>query len=172
MDFKTCKLLDVKARCEKALEDAKALQEKLNAVVTFVDIEEQLEALKDIDENALMYGIPIVLKDNVTTKGIKTTASSNILDNYIPIFNATIVDKLKAAGAIIIAKASMDELAMGGTNRSSHTGAVHNAYDVNRIAGGSSGGSAVLVASGVVPFAIGSDTGDSISRHDLTVGHE
>ncbi len=164
MDFKTCKLLDVRERCEKALEKAKLLQESLNAVVTFVDIEEQLEALKDIDENAPMYGMPIVLKDNVTTKGIKTTASSKILDNYIPVFNATIVDKLKAAGAIVIAKASMDELAMGGTNRNAYTGKVNNAWDQKRISGGSSGGSAVLVASGCVPFAIGSDTGDSIRK--------
>ena len=164
MDIKTCKLLDVRERCEKALAKAQELQSKLNAVVTFVDIEPQLEALKDIDENAPMYGLPIVLKDNVTTKGIRTTASSRILDNYIPIFDATIVKKLKAAGAIIIAKASMDELAMGGTNLYAYTGKVNNAWDQSRISGGSSGGSAVLVASGVVPFAIGSDTGDSIRK--------
>ena len=99
--------------------------------------------------------MPIVLKDNVNTKGILTTASSKMLANYVPVYNAHIVDKLQAAGAIIIGKTSMDELAMGGTNLSAATGPVYNPYDLNRISGGSSG---------VVPFAIGSDTGDSVRK--------
>ena len=123
---------------------------KLNAVVTAVEPQEGL--------------IPIVLKDNVNTKGILTTASCRILDNYVPIYNAHIVDRLKANNFNIIAKASMDELAMGGTNLSALTGPVCNPYDLERISGGSSGGSAVLVASGVVPCAIGSDTGDSVRK--------
>lgn len=145
----------------EAFEKAQAVQDKLNAVVTFVDPTEQL---KDYNKNGLMAGVPIVLKDNVCTKGIQTTASSGILQGYVPIYNAHIVDRLKAAGAIIIAKSSMDELAMGGTNKTAYTGPVHNPYDLNRISGGSSGGSAALVASGVVPFAIGSDTGDSVRK--------
>ena len=148
----------------EALEKAKAVQPKLNAMVTFCDVEAQLDNLKNIDTNAKLYGMPIVLKDNVNTKGVLTTASSNILGNYVPVYNAHIVDKLEAAGAIVIGKSSMDELAMGGTNLSAATGPVYNPYDLNRISGGSSGGSAVLVASGVVPFAIGSDTGDSVRK--------
>lgn len=164
MDFHKVRELNSKQRCEKALANAKKSQASLNAVVTFCDIEEQIENLKHIDERAPFYGMPIVLKDNVNTKGIRTTASSAILDNYIPIYDAAIVEKLKAAGAICIAKASMDELGMGGTNKNAHTGKVNNPWDTTRISGGSSGGSAVLVAAGVVPFAIGTDTGDSVRK--------
>lgn len=153
----------VRERVAEAVRKAHASQSRLNAVVTFCDVEEQLEALKDKPEGP-MYGMPIVLKDNVCTKGILTTASSRILGNYIPVYNAHIVDKLKAAGAVIIAKASMDELAMGGTNLTAATGPVYNPYDTSRMAGGSSGGSAALVAAGVVPFAVGSDTGDSVRK--------
>ena len=162
MDFEKTREKDVETRVVEALEKARDLQEKLNAVVTFCDVEEQLDELKNVDEHAPLYGLPIVLKDNVNTKGVRTTASSRILDNYVPVYNAAIVDKLKAAGAVVIAKASMDELGMGGTNKNAYTGKVNNPWDTNRISGGSSGGSAVLVASGVVPFAIGTDTGDSV----------
>ena len=164
MDFEKSRAKDVETRVKEALDKAQSLQDKLNAVVTFCDVEEQLKDLHDIDSNAPMYGLPIVLKDNVNTKGIRTTASSRILDNYVPVYNAAIVDKLKAAGAVIIAKASMDELGMGGTNKNAYTGMVSNPWDTNRISGGSSGGSAVLVASGAVPFAIGTDTGDSVRK--------
>lgn len=148
-------------RCEEAYEKAQALQEKYNLTITFVDPHEQLNHLP---EDGLMYGVPVVLKDNVSTKGILTTAGSRILSNYTPIFDATIVEKLREAGAVTVAKASMDELAMGGTNLTSFTGNAHNPWDPTRITGGSSGGSAGLVASGVVPMAIGSDTGDSIRK--------
>jgi len=144
----------------KAYNDALASQKTINAVVTFVKPEEQLQAVS----KGKMYKVPVFLKDNVNTKGIKTTASSKILENYVPVYNATIVDKLKAAGAIILGKSSMDELAMGGTNTTSATGPVYNPYDQSRLAGGSSGGSCALVAAGIVPFAIGSDTGDSIRK--------
>lgn len=153
----------VQQRVDEALEMAKNSQEKLNAVVTFIDPSEQLKKLAG-KEKGLLYGIPVALKDNVCTKGIKTTASSRILENYVPIYNAHIVDKLQAAGAVMIAKTSMDELAMGGTNLTAATGPVRNPYDLDRISGGSSGGSAALVACGAVPLAIGSDTGDSIRK--------
>lgn len=143
-----------------AYELALKVQPSINAVVTFIDPCKQLEEVKE----GKLKGIPVALKDNVNTKGIKTTASSKILENYIPVYDATIVKKLKDAGAVIIAKTSMDELAMGGTNLSAATGPVYNPYDVTRISGGSSGGSAAVVASGVVPLAIGSDTGDSIRK--------
>ena len=148
----------------KALEKAKQSQEVLNAVVSFVEVDEQLEILKGKDEALPFYSVPIALKDNVSTKGIRTTASSRILDDYVPVYDAHIVTKLKEAGAVIIAKTSMDELGMGGTNLSAYTGPVLNPYDTTRISGGSSGGSAALVAAGVVPFAIGSDTGDSVRK--------
>ncbi|MBR2727428.1 MAG: aspartyl/glutamyl-tRNA amidotransferase subunit A [Solobacterium sp.] len=145
----------------EAFEKAQALQDKLNAVVTFADIDAQLAALP---EDGLLRGVPIALKDLVSTKGLRTTAESNILWNYIPVFDAHIVDKLRDAGAVVIAKTNMDELAMGGTNLSAYSGPTHNPYDLTRMTGGSSGGSAALVAAGVVPMAIGSDTGDSVRK--------
>lgn len=148
-------------RCTALSEDA---QKKLNAIVTFIDPSEQIEAVKKMDESLPLYGVPIAIKDNFNTKGIRTTASSRILDNYVPIYDATVIKKLKDAGAILFAKTSMDELGMGGTNLNAYTGKVNNPYDVNRISGGSSGGSAALVAEGVVPVAMGTDTGDSIRK--------
>lgn len=152
---------NIKKRCYEALEKAKKLQPELNDVITFVDPQEQLD---NLPETGLMRGVPIALKDNVCTKGILTTAASNILKNYVPVYDAEIVTKLQNAGAVCIAKSSMDELAMGGTNLTANIGPAHNPYDVTRITGGSSGGSAALVASGVVPMAIGSDTGDSVRK--------
>lgn len=148
-------------RCREAYEKAQKLQETLNDVITFVDPQKQLE---NLPEDGLFRGVPIALKDNVCTKGIRTTAGSRILSNYVPIYNAEIADRLSRAGAVVIAKASMDELAMGGTNLTCFTGPAHNPWDPSRITGGSSGGSAALVASNVVPMAIGSDTGDSIRK--------
>ena len=148
-------------RVLNAYKKAQELQEKLNDVITFVDPSEQL---KNLPEEGLMRGVPIALKDNVNTKGIRTTAGSQILSNYVPIYDAAIVDKLRDAGAVCIAKSSMDELAMGGTNLTCFTGPAYNPYDQRRMTGGSSGGSAALVASGVVPMAIGSDTGDSVRK--------
>ncbi|MEG0823779.1 MAG: amidase family protein [Erysipelotrichaceae bacterium] len=155
---------DIVTTANKAIEDAKASQDKLNAVVTLCDIEPQIENLKTIDKNSKLYGVPVVLKDNISTKGIRTTACSNILKNYVPAYDATIVKKLRDAGSIFIAKSSMDELAMGGTNINANIGRCCNPYDTSRITGGSSGGSAALVAAGIVPLAIGSDTGDSIRK--------
>ena len=152
---------DSTARCEEAYAKAQELQDKLNAVITFVDPKEQLSQLP---EGGLLHGVPIAIKDNVNTKGIRTTSGSRILSNYFPIYDATITKKLREAGAVCIAKASMDELAMGGTNLTCFTGAAHNPWDTRRMTGGSSGGSAALVAAGVVPMAIGSDTGDSVRK--------
>lgn len=154
---------NVESRILEAAEKAHEAHEKLNAVVTFIDPAEQISNLNEYKEG-LMYGVPVALKDNVNTKGIRTTASSRILDNYVPVYDATIVKKLREAGAVFVAKTSMDELAMGGTNLTAATGPVLNPYDTTCISGGSSGGSAVLVAEGVVPMAIGTDTGDSIRK--------
>lgn len=149
------------ARVYAAYKKAQALQPKLNDVISFVDPRTQLD---QINTDGRMYGVPVALKDNVSTKGILTTAGSRILSDYVPIYDAAIVEKLRAAGAVTIAKASMDELAMGGTNKTCYIGPAHNPWDVRRITGGSSGGSAALVASGVVPMAVGTDTGDSVRK--------
>lgn len=143
---------------QEARDQLKESQAALNALVS---IYEEKEPSKS---EGKLAGVPVVLKDNINTKGHLTTASSKILENYVPVYDATIVKKLKEAGASIVAKASMDELGMGGTNRNALTGPVHNPYDLDRISGGSSGGCAVVVASGIVPLSIGTDTGDSIRK--------
>ena len=157
-------LKNINETVDIAVNKAQAFQADLNAMVSFIDPSEQIEQLKNIDSSAAFYGVPVVLKDLVNMKGTRTTGSSGILDNYVSPYDATITEKLKAAGAIIIGKSSCDTFGMGGTNMTAWTGPVPNPYDLNRMAGGSSGGSAVLVASGVVPMAIGTDTGDSIRK--------
>ncbi len=146
------------AAFKNSYEKAQKYNEKLNAIVTFVE-DEGCQ-----NQQGLLANVPVAVKDNFSTKGVKTTACSNILANYQPVFDATAIKKLKEAGAKIFAKASMDELAMGGTNLTANIGPCHNPYDLKRISGGSSGGSAVLVASGVTPLALGSDTGDSVRK--------
>lgn len=148
------------ARVQESYKKACDVQEKLNASITLIDPTEQLENCNE----GKLFKIPYALKDNFNFKGVLATSGCKILDNHISIYDATVVKKLKEAGAVCVSKASMDELAMGGTNLTSLIGPCHNPYDLNRISGGSSGGSAVLVASGVVPFAIGSDTGDSVRK--------
>ena len=155
---------NVEANVECVLAKAHASQDKLNAVVTFVDCEKQIEEVKKLDQNLPLYGVPVAVKDNISTKGIRTTASSRILDNYVPVFDAHVIAKLKAAGAVVAVKTSMDELGMGGTNLNAYTGKVNNPYDFERISGGSSGGSAALTDAGVVALALGTDTGDSIRK--------
>ncbi|AVN63531.1 Asp-tRNA(Asn)/Glu-tRNA(Gln) amidotransferase GatCAB subunit A [Mesoplasma florum] len=122
------------------------------------------EMEKVSNTNSLLYGIPYFAKDNFATKGLETTSSSNILKGYIPPFNATSISKLEDKGAVLIGKAALDELGMGGVGLYSCNGIITNPADSNRIIGGSSSGSAYLVAKGIVPFATGSDTGDSIRK--------
>ncbi len=144
---------------EESLKRAHDYQDELNSFVTILDDAKE----KDITDNVLS-GIPYAAKDNYSTKGILTTASSNILSNYVPVFDATAITKLKEANACLIGKTVLDELAMGGTSTTGHTGPVKNPWDTSRLIGGSSGGSAAAVAKGIVPYALGSDTGDSIRK--------
>lgn len=134
-------------------------QEKCNSYVTILD-----DATVKTPTSSVLSNIPYVLKDNFSTKGILTTASSNALKNYIPPYNATVYERLENAGAILLAKTVLDEFGMGGTGTTGHTGVVKNPWNVEHIAGGSSAGSAASVADGVVPFALGSDTGDSVRK--------
>jgi len=133
-------------------------QDEYNSFVTILnDYSKQ-------DSNSLLNGIPYSLKDNFSTKGILSTSSSNILRDYVPVYDATVYKKLKSAGAVLVGKTVLDELAMGGTGTTGHTGIVRNPWDKERIIAGSSAGSASSVALGIVPFSIGSDTGDSIRK--------
>lgn len=137
---------------------AKKYQKDYNS---FVTIE---ETYKHVESDSVLLGIPYALKDNISTKGILTTASSNILSNYVPVYDATVYKKLKLQGANLVGKTVLDELAMGGTGTTGNTGIVSNPWDKTRQIGGSSAGSASSVALGIVPFAIGSDTGDSVRK--------
>ena len=121
------------------------------------------EDIKKGDIKALT-GIPIALKDIVCTKGITTTCGSHILHNFVPPYNATVVEKLGAAGAVFVGKANMDEYAMGSSTENSAFFTTHNPWDLSRVPGGSSGGSAAGVAANEAVFALGSDTGGSIRQ--------
>ena len=143
---------------DESVRKAKEYQGEYNSFVTI------MENYEEIKSNSLISGIPYALKDNVSTKGILTTGSSNILANYVPVYDATIYKKLKESGALLMGKTVLDELAIGGTGTTGHTGVVRNPWDSSRQIGGSSAGSAAAVALGIVPFAIGSDTGDSIRK--------
>lgn len=150
-------------KIEESILKAKEVQKKYNAFVTILDKPQN-------DKKGVFSGTPYALKDNFSTKGILTTGSSNSLKDYVPVFNASVVSKLEASGAVLIGKTVMDEFGMGGTGTTGHTGVVLNPWNPTRLAGGSSAGSAVAVACGVVPFALGTDTGDSIRKPSAYCG--
>ncbi|WP_323610596.1 amidase family protein [Erysipelothrix enhydrae] len=141
---------------DEIIGNLKKENERLNAIVSFVDPNEITDGL--------ISGWDIALKDNINMKDTLTTASCKLLSNHKSIYNAHVVHRLLDEGAVIVAKTSMDELGMGGTNLSAITGPVYNPYDISRISGGSSGGSAALVGAKAVRAALGSDTGDSVRK--------
>jgi aspartyl-tRNA(Asn)/glutamyl-tRNA(Gln) amidotransferase subunit A len=154
--------------CEQALTAIATHDSSLHAFTTVVR-ERALERARAVDREpsraALpLAGVPVALKDNLCTRGMRTTAASKMLEHFVPPFDATVVQRLEAAGAVVVGKTNCDEFAMGSSTENSAFGPTRNPWALDRIPGGSSGGSAVAVAAGMVPFALGSDTGGSIRQ--------
>lgn len=159
---KKVKVLDLVLEAFDRVEENK----DLNAFIT-LNKEDAIEKAKELDTKEvdnILYGIPIALKDNIITKDLLTTCGSKMLSNFVPIYDAFVVELIKKNNMVIIGKLNMDEFAMGSSNRTSFYGPVKNPYDKTLVSGGSSGGSAACVASNITPLALGTDTGGSIRQ--------
>ncbi|MDN7229179.1 Asp-tRNA(Asn)/Glu-tRNA(Gln) amidotransferase subunit GatA [Planococcus liqunii] len=162
------KEMTISEMAEQAFDRIEELDSKVDAFLA-IDKEgalKQAAQLEDtpLDERGPLFGLPIGVKDNIVTEGIETTASSRILEGFNPIYDATVVEKIKAAGMVIVGKLNMDEFAMGSSNENSYYKNTKNPWNLETVPGGSSGGSAAAVAAGEVPFTLGSDTGGSIRQ--------
>ncbi len=155
---------------QACIDRIEAMEPKVNALVT-VCAEDALKTAKRVDEKRAkgealgrLAGIPAIIKDNMCTQGVLSTASSKMLNNYKPVYDATAVERLKAEDYVMLAKANMDEFAMGSSTETSYFGVTKNPWDISRVPGGSSGGSAACVAADEAIFSLGSDTGGSVRQ--------
>jgi len=155
-DFSSADLIN------ECYDNIEKLNPEINALITIIPREQALKKASETKLTNLLSGIPYVLKDCFVTEGIKTSAASKVLENFIPPYSATIYKKLSQAGAILIGKANMDAWGHGGSTENTDFGSTKNPWDTTRVAGGSSGGPAAAVASHMAVFAIGEDTGGSI----------
>ncbi len=154
---------------EACLERIHQVEPKVHAFVTITD-ELALQQARKADKLIAagktnpLTGIPALIKDNICTKGVRTTCSSRMLENFVPPYDAAVIEKLNACGVVVLGKANMDEFAMGSSTENSALFTTHNPWDLSRVPGGSSGGSAAAVAAGETVYALGSDTGGSIRQ--------
>jgi aspartyl-tRNA(Asn)/glutamyl-tRNA(Gln) amidotransferase subunit A len=157
---------NIRAEITKALDNAEKLNPQLNSFLSIEreHAEERVARIAADDTGRSVSGLGIAIKDNICTKGLQTTCGSRILHNYKAQYDATAITRLNDAGAVVIGKTNMDEFAMGSSNETSAFGPVKNPWDTTRVPGGSSGGSAAAVASGVVRAALGSETGGSVRQ--------
>ncbi|CAN8076158.1 unnamed protein product [Agarophyton chilense] len=163
-DTSACQVLN------QSLSRIESIEPLVNAFIT-IDVEHAQAQATRIDKHIAqgkdpgpLAGVPIAIKDNLSTKGLPTTAASRILDGFVPAYNATAVQRLVDAGALIVGKTNLDEFGMGGSTENSAYATTRNPWDLSCVPGGSSGGSAVAVAAGMCPIALGSDTGGSIRQ--------
>ena len=165
------KEVTVTEAAQAAIDAVKAKEDKINSFVTVVDEAAILKRAEEVQEaidagklTGALAGVPVAIKDNMCTEGVKTTCSSKILYNFMPTYTAEAVKKLEEAGAVIIGKTNMDEFARGSTTETSAYGVTRNPWNTDHVPGGSSGGSCAAVAAEEVPYALGSDTGGSIRQ--------
>ncbi len=160
--------VSVKEAAQAALDSLSAQDKALNAFITVTGEQalDRAEKLQDgaKDAQSPLYGVPMAIKDNICTRGVKTSCASKILGDFAPPYDATVAGKLANAGAVSLGKLNMDEFAMGSTSETSFYGPVKNPWALDRVPGGSSGGAAAAVAAGIGWYAIGSDTGGSIRQ--------
>lgn len=157
------------------IDKIKKFDGRINSYITLCEdeaMEMAREAQKRIDsgESAPLTGIPLSVKDNICTKDIKTTCASRMLEDFVPIYDAYAVEKLKSENFVMLGKTNMDEFAMGGSSQTSYFGGVRNPYNTDCVAGGSSGGAAASVAAGLCAAALGSDTGGSVRQPSAFCG--